>query len=154
MPQLNVAKPEPIRPPASLIQSCAIFLIAACLAGCGDSGPVTKKVQGSITFSGGPPPATGKITLAPIEVTEPFPRRPARGEFDIKGNFTLTTFDASDGIIPGRYSVNVTCWREKPTLETRLSANYVPPTFEHEVTIAADADEPVEIAINVPVMQQ
>jgi hypothetical protein len=50
--------------------------------------------------------------------------------------------------------VNVTCWREKPTLETRLSANYVPPNFEHEVTIAADADEPVEIAIDVPVIQQ
>ena len=85
---------------------------------------------------------------------EPFPRRPARGDFDEKGNFTLTTFDSGDGIIPGRYSVNVTCWREKPTLETRQSANYVPPNFEHEVTIAADADEPVEIAINVPVIQQ
>jgi hypothetical protein len=133
---------------------CAAFLVSTSVAGCGGSGPVTKKVEGTITFKGGPPPATGKITLAPVEVTEPFPRRPARGEFDEKGNFTLTTFDAGDGIIPGRYSVNVTCWREKPTLETRLSANYVPPNFEHEVTIAADADEPVEIAIDVPVIQQ
>ena len=131
-----------------------MLLAAASVAGCGDSGPVTKKVQGTVTFSGSPPPATGKVTLAPIEVTEPFPRRPARGEFDENGHFTLTTFDAGDGIIPGRYSVNITCWREKPTLETRLSANYVPPTFQHEVTIAADADEPVEIAINVPVIQQ
>ncbi len=133
---------------------CAAFLVSTSVAGCGGRGPVTKKVQGTITFSGGPPPATGKITLAPVEVTEPFPRRPARGEFDEKGNFTLTTFDAGDGIIPGRYSVNIQCWREKPTLETRLSANYVPPTFEHEVTIAADADEPVEIAIDVPVIQK
>jgi hypothetical protein len=133
---------------------CAAVLVSTSVAGCGGSGPVTKKVEGTITFKGGPPPATGKITLAPVEVTEPFPRRPARGEFDEKGNFTLTTFEPGDGIIPGRYSVNVTCWREKPTLETRLSANYVPPNFEHEVTIAADADEPVEIAIDVPVIQQ
>jgi hypothetical protein len=133
---------------------CVAFIVSTSVAGCGDRGPVTKKVQGTITFGGGQPPATGKITLAPIEVTAPFPRRPARGDFDEKGNFALTTFDAGDGIIPGRYSVNVTCWREKPTLETRLSANYVPPSFQHEVTIAADAEEPVEIAINVPVIQQ
>jgi hypothetical protein len=154
MTRYCVANTERIRRSGSPIRYCAILLMVACLSGCGDSGPVTKTVQGTITFKGGPPPATGKITLAPVEVTEPFPRRPARGDFDEKGNFTLTTFDSGDGIIPGRYSVNVTCWREKPTLETRQSANYVPPNFEHEVTIAADADEPVEIAINVPVIQQ
>jgi hypothetical protein len=154
MLRFRVANTGRIRRHVRSIRYIGLILLAACLAGCGDRGPVTKKVQGTITFSGGLPPATGKITLAPVEVTEPFPRRPARGEFDEKGNFTLTTFDAGDGIIPGRYSVNIQCWREKPTLETRLSANYVPPNFEHEVTIAADADEPVEIAIDVPVIQK
>jgi hypothetical protein len=115
---------------------------------------MTKQVQGTITFSGKAPPALGKITLAPIEVTAPFPRRPARGDFDESGHFTLTTFEAGDGIIPGRYSANIMCWREKPTLATRLSANYVPPDFQHEVTIDADAEEPVEITIDVPVVQR
>ena len=114
---------------------------------------MTKQVRGVITFNGAAPPATGKITLAPVEVADSLPRRPARGEFDENGRFTLTTFDAGDGIIPGRYTANITCWREKPTLATRLSANYVPSDFEHEVTIDRDADEPIELEIDVPTAQ-
>lgn len=131
-----------------------VFLAGTCTVGCGDSGPVTKEVRGTITFQGAAPPAAGKITLAPIEATPPFPTRPARGEFDQTGKFTLTTFEAGDGAIPGRYLANVTCWREVPTLETKLSANYVPPDFRHEVTINADADEPIEITIDIPTLQR
>jgi hypothetical protein len=130
------------------------MLATVSMAGCGESGPVTKEVRGVITFNGGTPPAPGKITLAPIEVADSLPRRPARGEFDEKGRFTLTTFEAGDGIIPGRYTANITCWREKPTLATRISANYVPPDFEHEVTIEIDADEPIDLTIDVPTAQR
>lgn len=54
----------------------------------------------------------------------------------------------------GGYSVYVACWRETPTLETKLTAKYVPPDFTHEVDIDADASEPIEIAIDVPSLQK
>jgi hypothetical protein len=115
---------------------------------------MTKQVQGVVTFEGGPPPKPGKITLAPLEVAEGLPRRPASGDFDETGSFTLTTFDEGDGIIPGRYSANILCWREQPTLVTRHSANFVPPGFQPELTIEMDAEEPVELRIDVTSVQR
>jgi hypothetical protein len=129
-------------------------MLLLALTGCGGSNPITKQVRGTITFEGAPPPKIGKITLAPIEVAQGLPKRPASGDFDEAGAFTLTTFQPGDGIIPGRYSANILCWREPPTLATRLSANYVPPTFQPEFTVEVDGEEPVEIHINVPKMQQ
>ena len=111
----------------------------------------TVPVEGRITFKGQAPPTFGTITFAPVEVFNNLPRRPGTAEFDVDGSFTVSTFEEHDGLIPGRYQANILCWREKPTLETRLSANYVPPTFRYECTIDADADGPVEVLIDVPV---
>jgi hypothetical protein len=128
-------------------------VVAVCVAGCGKSGTPTKQVNGKVTFKGGAPPTKGKITFAPIEPAGNLPRRPASGSFDESGTFTLTTFEKDDGIIPGRYQTNIACWREKPTLETKVSANYVPPDFKYELKIEESADEPVEVTIDVPKMQ-
>jgi hypothetical protein len=130
-----------------------LCLIGACFVGCGKGGPLTKEVNGKITFKGAAPPTKGKVTFAPIEPAGNYPRRPASGSFDESGAFTLTTFAKGDGIIPGRYQTNIACWREVPTLETKLSANYVPPDFKYELKIAEDADEPVEVVIDVPRLQ-
>ena len=133
---------------------CLALLVLICVAGCGKNASPTKQVRGQITFQGGAPPAEGKVTLAPIEAASSHPRRPASGDFDKTGAFTLTTFAKDDGIIPGRYRANINCWREAPTLETRLSANYVPADFKFEVTIEESADEPVELLIDVPKIQR
>ena len=129
-------------------------LALVCVAGCGKSNSLTKQVRGQVTFQGAAPPAEGKITLAPIEAASNFPRRPASGDFDKTGTFTLTTFTKDDGIIPGKYRVNINCWREPPTLKTKLSANYVPADFKFEVTIDENADEPVEVRIDIPKIQR
>jgi hypothetical protein len=128
--------------------------VLVCIAGCGGNTPLTKQVRGQVTFEGAAPPAEGKITFAPIEGAPTYPRRPASGDFDKTGTFMLTTFTEDDGIIPGRYHVNINCWREPPTLKTKLSANYVPADFKHEVTIDENADEPVELRIDVPKIQR
>jgi hypothetical protein len=130
----------------------AMFILV-CVAGCGKNSSLTKQARGQVTFQGAAPPAEGKITFAPIESAPNYPRRPAIGEFDKTGTFTLTTFAKDDGIIPGKYHVNIKCWREPPTLKTALSANYVPADFKFEVTIDANADEPVELRIDVPKIQ-
>jgi hypothetical protein len=122
--------------------------------GCNPSDVATRQVRGVVTFAGGPPPNEGQLTFAPLSVDAGLPRRPAKGSFGSDGHFTLTTFQEGDGVIPGTYSVYIACWREKPTLETKLTANFVPPDFTHEVVIDADAPEPIELTIDVPATQK
>ena len=129
-------------------------LVLVCVAGCGKNSSLTKQVRGQVTFQGAAPPAEGKITFAPIEGAPSYPRRPASGDFHKTGAFMLTTFTKDDGIIPGKYRVNINCWREPPTLKTKLSANYVPADFKFEVTIDENAEEPVELRIDVPKIQR
>jgi hypothetical protein len=130
----------------------ALMLLVA--TGCGEKGVPTKEVRGTVTFKGSPPPKEGGILLTPLEAAPGLPRREARGDFDQSGKFTLTTFDKGDGIIPGKYAVKITCWRVTPTLETSDTANYVPASFKQEVEISVDADEPVEMTIDVPKLQE
>jgi hypothetical protein len=137
------------------IWMCVVVgLFLPLVSGCGNSWPPLKQVRGTITFEGAAPPKPGKITLAPIEVPDGMPRRPASGDFDANGSFTLTTFAEGDGIIPGRYSANILCWRETPTLATRHSANYVPPSFQPEIVIEVEGEEPVDVQIDVPDVQR
>lgn len=131
-----------------------LLLAVLPVVGCGEKGVPTKEVRGTLTFKGSPPPKEGGILLTPLEAAPGLPRREARGDFDTSGKFTLTTFDKGDGIIPGKYAVKITCWRVTPTLETSDTANYVPTSFKHEVEIAPDAREPVEITIDVPKLQE
>ena len=131
----------------------AVFALI-CFAGCGKSNSLTKQVRGQLSFEGAAPPAEGQVTFAPIESAPNFPTRPASGDFDKTGAFTLTTFAPGDGVIPGKYRVNINCWREPPTLKTKLSANYVPADFKFEVTVDQNAEEPVELRIDVPKIQR
>jgi hypothetical protein len=131
----------------------AVFALI-CIAGCHKNTSLTKQVRGQITFQGSQPPAEGKITFAPIEAMASYPRRPASGDFDKTGAFSLTTFTKGDGIIPGRYRAKINCWREPPSLETQLSANYVPADFKFEATVDENAKEPIELRIDVPKIQR
>lgn len=128
---------------------CAASVLLFC-AGCEQGIPV-KRVRGTVTFNGQPPPKPGKIFFAAVSGAEGLPSRPAAGDFETDGRFSLTTFEEGDGVIPGTYRVNILCYREPPTLETRLSANYVPPTFHPEIVVATSDPEPLEINIDVPV---
>lgn len=123
------------------------------LCGCGEPGTPTIQVKGLITIDGKAPPTSGKIYFAPIEAAEGLPKRAASGEFDAEGKFILTTFKPGDGVIPGKYRVNVDCWREPPTLKTKWSANYIPPDFNQEIEIKVDAEEPFEIKIEAPIQK-
>lgn len=131
----------------------SIILFTIAVAGCGGNGVSTKRVKGSITFQGAPPPKAGGVVFTPVERTAELPMREARGDMDANGKFTLTTFEEGDGVIPGKYRVKITCWRETPTLATSETANYVPPDFAPELVVGVDDDEPVSIVIDVPALQ-
>src|SRR4051794_12495656 len=90
-------------------------LLLTALAGCGSSDLAIVPVNGTVTFAGGPPPAEGSITFTPTEVQEGLPHRPGRASFDKQGVFQVTSFKEHDGLIPGTYYANVTCWMKPPS---------------------------------------
>lgn len=66
--------------------------------------PDTISVKGMVTYQGKPVP-DAMIMLYPEQG-----RKPASGKADASGNFTLTTFEKNDGVIPGKHKVTVTAY--------------------------------------------
>ena len=79
-----------------------LVLVAMCtLIGCGPDRPATVKVSGTVTLDG---EAVEGATVAFFPAGEGLP---GRGVTDASGDFTLTTFEAGDGAVPGEHRVSV-----------------------------------------------
>jgi hypothetical protein len=125
-------------------------LMLGGLSGCGTQGPKVVPVEGTVTFAGGPCPASGTVFFAPVTVPSDLPRRPARGQFDSNGRLTVTSFRADDGLVPGTYRVSVDCWQEPPT-DISSGKSFVPADYHSaDVTIPRDARGTVRLKIDVP----
>jgi hypothetical protein len=127
-----------------------VLIIAS---GCGDKGLPLVPVSGKVTFAGSAPPADGVITFTPIKVQEGLPSRPGSGAFDKQGDFQVTSFKQGDGLIPGTYHPNVTCWMGKPNSSDPSSferLNYVPKDFQAPPIVVDATKDTVEVAIDVP----
>ena len=70
------------------------------VAGCDDGRPLRVPVSGQVLIDG-KPVAAGIIKLVPKDA------RPAYGQLDEEGRFTLTTFDKDDGCVEGTHRVMV-----------------------------------------------
>lgn len=77
-----------------------IALVFACLVGCSDGRPERLKASGRVMIDGSPL-KFGSVLFIPDN------GRPAAGSLDMEGRFTLTCFDPNDGIIPGKYRVQI-----------------------------------------------
>ncbi len=104
------------------------------MAGCGPQRPETVAVRGRVLFDGQPPPKEGMVYFAPLEPAEGFPRRPGRAEFDAQGHFRATTFDGTDGLIPGHYRIGVDCWETLPQAEGPPAVSLVPAAYREPST--------------------
>lgn len=79
---------------------CALAILLAALAGCSDSVdrvPVKGKV-----FVDGQPLTHGVVQVVPEGA------RPAYGELNAEGEYSLMTFKENDGTVPGVHPVTVT----------------------------------------------
>ncbi len=137
----------------TLMRAATALAALLALVGCGKSRDLPMvPVSGTITFAGGPPPKPGTITFSPISTEEGVPNRPGSANFAEDGSFEVTSFEEGDGLAPGTYSVNVTCWQQPPSDDDPTSFrrfNLVPDDFTYDVVVAADAGE-VEVTIDVP----
>lgn len=120
--------------------------------GCGGNGLPMTPVSGKVTFDGGPPPAAGRITFTPSEITDDLPRRPGLGRFGTDGEFVVTSFREGDGLVPGTYEVKVSCLSGLPDVTKRdatAALSYVAPGFQPEPVIVTRG-RAVEVAFDVP----
>jgi len=82
------------------VASVLLFLVSA--GGCGSGNPKTHKVTGIVTYQG------KVVDGASVSFFVKGAARPSSGLTDAQGKFTLTTFAANDGALPGDNIVTVT----------------------------------------------
>ena len=89
-----------MRTKPSRVACVVVSLVALVIAGCSGGGPTTYKVSGTITFEG-QPVADAQVGFVPDGGGEV---KPARGQTDASGRYTLRTYDKpgqdSAGCIP------------------------------------------------------
>jgi hypothetical protein len=141
-------------PDFKLLRTSAIALLAAIvLTGCGKGLP-TIPVTGRVSFAGGAPPARGSITFMPLEAKAGMPRRPGSGKFSPEDpTFTITSFNRGDGLVPGRYAVNISCYTSPPSSakpETFVTLNAVPQDWKPEELVVKEDSDALEVSYDVP----
>lgn len=123
-------------------------LVAVAFAGC-DSRPERVPVSGTVTIDG-EPVEHGTIMVIPAEM------RPAYGTLGPGGKFTLTTFEANDGVAPGTHKVTVVAtepqganaqkWhapqKYSDPLETDVTVTVDGPTEDLKVELTWDGGKP------------
>jgi hypothetical protein len=110
-------------------------------------------VRGLVRFAGGPCPAQGNVTFAPIEVEAGLPRRPGSAAFQTDGQFAVTSFQKDDGLLPGRYKVSVTCYSGLPdptSSDPWGDVSYVPNDYQPQELIVKRDSDPIELTYDVP----
>ena len=143
-----------------ILHPSSFILLLPCLllSGCGSDLPERIRVDGTVTFNGGPPPAAGELTFWPIETAEGLPSRPASATFGADGKFNVDSFGSGDGLVPGRYRVNVMCWRRQPNPMVPgdvEAANYVPADYRApELVIETGTRGRVEVSYDVPLIEE
>lgn len=133
-------------PPGRLLGclAMALFLIAA--AGCGDKYPKCVNVRGHVTYQGKPVKA-GMVSFTRLgqpgggELL-----RPATGDLQADGSYTMKTFRSGEGVLPGEYAVSIVAFDygakrdEQQRLPTLIPTKYgSPQTSGLKATVPADA---------------
>ncbi|WP_350212981.1 hypothetical protein [Botrimarina sp.] len=77
-----------------------LLSLASLMLGCSDGRPTRVKASGRVMIDG-EPLKHGSVLFVPDG------GRPAAGAIDSDGRFFLTCFEPGDGIIPGKYQVQV-----------------------------------------------
>src|SRR5215467_983540 len=87
-----------------LLGAGVLFLLGA-VAGCGNGGRAS--VSGKVTVNGKPVTA-GLVSFTPIASGAKDPGKPAAGEVQKDGTYTLGTESINDGAVAGKHSVRYT----------------------------------------------
>jgi hypothetical protein len=137
-------------------RALVVGLWVLSLGGCNSQGLDLVPVEGRVTLAGGNWPRKGLIYFTPAEPAPGYPRRGGMADFDLDGTFSAETFEPGDGLIPGRYVVNLECWEVPPTMGGPPAKSCIPQLYQHgttsgfEVTVPTGEDGPLNVTFNVP----
>ncbi len=106
------------------LAACALLM--PLLLGCGSDYPATVPVSGRVTL-GGQPVSEGSVMFYPES------GRPAMGNIKPDGTYTLTTFEALDGALPGKHRVTI---KAKRVAEAAKGSG--PKSVEDELSMAKE----------------
>lgn len=127
-------------------------LLALAAAGCSGDDKGLVPVSGKVTFDGGPPPAGGFVSFVP-ERSPGQAARPARATFQQDGAYQATSFEEGDGVLPGRYTVTVECYKgaidySKP--DPYGDSSYVAKDFPGKELVVEENAGALTLDIDVP----
>lgn len=98
-----------------MIARQAVLLFCLCaVVGCGGDEPFrkpTSSVKGKVTVDGASPGSEIQIVCHPVGTADTQHPTLSQTATDAEGNFTVSTYEAGDGIPPGDY-VLVCTWRD------------------------------------------
>ena len=94
----------------ALSGAAVCLLMASGLAGCGDSPPEVAPVTGTVMYQGKPVDGAA-VTFTPAN------GRPATGQTNANGEFTLTTFKTNDGAITEEHAVTIAKMESGPVAQ-------------------------------------
>ncbi len=120
--------------------------------GCGGNGIPIVPVKGTVTFAGGECPADGRLTFKPIELESGCPNRVGTAQFQTDGRFSVTTFSAGDGLMPGRYKVEVRCLSGSPDFskpDPLAAVSYIGRDYQPD-DVTVRKGEPLNLRFDLP----
>jgi hypothetical protein len=129
------------------------LLLLPLLCGCGDKGIGLIPVSGKVTYGGGEWPKAGKIYFTPVQPAEGYPKLGGSADFGTDGSFKVQSSGDKQGLVPGKYRVNLECWEVPPSMESATPSSgksYVPDNWtspELEIPVGKSSHE---VTIDVP----
>lgn len=111
----------------------AVAVVLTTIVGCGSKNDLVP-VSGLVTVDGKPVEAAQVLYVSPNH-------RPAMGETDEQGRYTLSTFETGDGASIGTYSVTVTT---RPTIRVPPAGIAGPPSGRPKVEHGAISPVPLK----------
>lgn len=129
--------------------------ICAVVGGCSKKHRVkTVPVAGVVRLKSRAWPANGNISFVPLEAAPGYPLRPGWAVFNQEGKFSAGCFEDGDGLVPGKYTVNIDCWDvgQQPGNKKPASNSCIPAKYQRgfqQLTVAAD-DEPIKLDWVIP----
>jgi hypothetical protein len=119
-----------------LPRTLLLVLLSALVfdSGCGSDRPATTRVSGKLTLGGGVWPKAGTLYFTPAEAEEGRIKRPGTGAFNLNGDYSVSSWEKGDGLLPGKYNVGVECWITPPSMGGPPAKSCVPVKFSNAST--------------------
>lgn len=130
-----------------------VLLSIASIVGCGGGGLPMVPVSGKVTLDGAAPPNSGNLSFISMQSDPGLPQRDGSCRFETDGLFVVTSFEKGDGLLPGKYRVEASCYKYQPDYSKKdpfADATAVDPSYE-PIELSVEKGTPIrDLVIDIP----